>query len=561
MIRQICLFGLGMTLCLSFCSSPLAAQTIEGAPADLWLMSFGPGARGSIVNREFKPNGSTIRAGHFDGNEIVTLVFLLAGQSNAQGRGTPRISGTDDAVNRINTWNASSQTIGPASEPLPHRGSFPNPAFIGPWLAFAKELLPTLPSNYEILLVPMAAPSTNFQSGYWRKGGDGRELAITETNAAVEAVGDNVIFGGTLWHQGESDAYNGSNVQHTAELIDLVDDLRERIDAADLETPFVLGDLATTFATVGHLEIREAISRLRTLRNNISYVPSVGLTADDGTHFNAPSARTLGQRYVVSYLKALDNADTYESKLDQEWFFGLGNSLNDSISDLQAPLITTATFSDDPSNVAGVFVFQLPDVGDTPNPFTSANFEFNYNGPDSRAPAPTYNADLYGMNRRSSSTSILEIDYFVGPQDAGVNATLLRDNILSPTSSPGFQSVSIVDFLNAQYASGAGAGDFIFLRFSPDFNPDSPIQPIRDGYLMASANVSDVDLRPRIEFFLESSVRLGDVNKDGVVNFLDITPFISFISSGDFKAEADIDGNGTVNFLDVASFIAILTAS
>ena len=55
-----------------------------------------------------------------------------------------------------------------------------------------------------------------------------------------------------------------------------------------------------------------------------------------------------------------------------------------------------------------------------------------------------------------------------------------------------------------------------------------------------------------------SDVLLGDVNLDGVVNFLDISPFIGILSTGEFQAEADIDQNGVVNFLDISPFITVL---
>ncbi len=57
---------------------------------------------------------------------------------------------------------------------------------------------------------------------------------------------------------------------------------------------------------------------------------------------------------------------------------------------------------------------------------------------------------------------------------------------------------------------------------------------------------------------IEETVLLGDVNLDGSVSFLDISPFIAFLSGGGFQAEADIDENG-VNFLDISPFIAILS--
>ena len=54
-------------------------------------------------------------------------------------------------------------------------------------------------------------------------------------------------------------------------------------------------------------------------------------------------------------------------------------------------------------------------------------------------------------------------------------------------------------------------------------------------------------------------VLLGDVNLDKVVNFLDITPFISLLSMKEFLAEADINQSGEVNFLDISGFISILS--
>ena len=53
---------------------------------------------------------------------------------------------------------------------------------------------------------------------------------------------------------------------------------------------------------------------------------------------------------------------------------------------------------------------------------------------------------------------------------------------------------------------------------------------------------------------------LGDVNLDGNVNFLDISPFIALLANGGFQTEADINGDGMVSFLDIAPFIAILSS-
>ncbi|MEM9412067.1 MAG: dockerin type I domain-containing protein, partial [Planctomycetota bacterium] len=51
---------------------------------------------------------------------------------------------------------------------------------------------------------------------------------------------------------------------------------------------------------------------------------------------------------------------------------------------------------------------------------------------------------------------------------------------------------------------------------------------------------------------------LGDVNDDGAVNLLDITPFVDFISNGGFDPAADINGDGVINLLDIDGFVDLL---
>jgi hypothetical protein len=53
---------------------------------------------------------------------------------------------------------------------------------------------------------------------------------------------------------------------------------------------------------------------------------------------------------------------------------------------------------------------------------------------------------------------------------------------------------------------------------------------------------------------------VGDVNLDGVVNLLDVNPFVQRISSGGYQMEADVNKDGVTNLLDVASFVGLLSA-
>lgn len=84
-----------------------------------------------------------------------------------------------------------------------------------------------------------------------------------------------------------------------------------------------------------------------------------------------------------------------------------------------------------------------------------------------------------------------------------------------------------------------------------------------DGAVRFDSTEDADGIGPRLFLELQTAepILLGDVNMDGTVNFLDITPFIGVISSGQFKAEADCDQSGEVNLLDIAPFIGILSAS
>ena len=79
-------------------------------------------------------------------------------------------------------------------------------------------------------------------------------------------------------------------------------------------------------------------------------------------------------------------------------------------------------------------------------------------------------------------------------------------------------------------------------------------------YVVGSRGDFSVSSEATFQLNLASGPRpiCGDVNLDGEVNFLDISPFITVLASGDFQAEADCHANDVVNFLDIAPFIAAL---
>ena len=65
-----------------------------------------------------------------------------------------------------------------------------------------------------------------------------------------------------------------------------------------------------------------------------------------------------------------------------------------------------------------------------------------------------------------------------------------------------------------------------------------------------------------------SDVLIGDMNSDGAINFLDISPFILALSSPEvyqasFNLDPDVSGDtsgdGVLNFLDISGFIILLS--
>lgn len=104
--------------------------------------------------------------------------------------------------------------------------------------------------------------------------------------------------------------------------------------------------------------------------------------------------------------------------------------------------------------------------------------------------------------------------------------------------------VSLFDLRAILDPDGDGNADLDLIRGNPDLlHPDNVgSQVIADTFIEQFATFA-----------------LGDVDRDNTVNFLDISPFIAVLSTGDYQKEADTNEDGAVDFLDIGPFITLLS--
>ena len=120
-----------------------------------------------------------------------------------------------------------------------------------------------------------------------------------------------------------------------------------------------------------------------------------------------------------------------------------------------------------PGGASYVAPFLLPTLG-AGEEFSTANLRTQLYGLPPVGPAA--NADLYGLGRRAADT-VLASDYYSGTGD-GSDATLIQAGFFTDSMALGLKytdaggDAALVSYLNAQYAGGAGAGQYVFIRIS-----------------------------------------------------------------------------------------------
>ena len=132
---------------------------------------------------------------------------------------------------------------------------------------------------------------------------------------------------------------------------------------------------------------------------------------------------------------------------------------------------------------------------------------------------------------------------------SGTGNILNQSALLGPLADNGGPTLTHA-LLPGSPAVDAGSND---LAVDADGNPLTTDQRGENRF------VETVDIGA-VESGVEDLFLLGDTNQDSAVNFLDISPFISLLSSGTFLDQADTNRDGVVDFLDISPFISLLTS-
>lgn len=241
-------------------------------------------------------------------------VYLLAGQSNMDGRGKAAEL-TDEQrkpLEGVSIYyrNPPASTDGwkpltPGYSIAPgYKGKLPSPTF-GPEIGFARAMIEAQPDR-RLALIKGSKGGTSLAKD-WSPGVKGKpdtqgpcyrnflhtiELAKKELKA-----GDSFVLCGLLWHQGESDASSTADV-YQERLTTFIARIREDLGQPDL--PVVVGEV---FDNGKRDSVRKATRALASAVPQVRFAGAEGLkTFDAGTHFDAASQITLGQRYAKEML-------------------------------------------------------------------------------------------------------------------------------------------------------------------------------------------------------------------------------------------------------------------
>jgi iduronate 2-sulfatase len=254
------------------------------------------------------------RAEHYE-------VFLLAGQSNMDGRGEAyRLKGDLEKFARplpnvAIVYGHAEKTLTPTPQPVQPGFSIapgnkarelqtePAKKMFGPEIGFAHAISAAMPDK-KILLIKSSKGGTSLQKDWNPETKDSLYqhmiALVVITTYALKSSGDTYTLHGFIWHQGESDAALPPG-EYLKLFTAFAGRLRNDLKLPNL--PIVVGEV------VDNGKRDHVLAALRELPTKLPHTALVSAkdlkTSDKDTHFDAASQLTLGARYAAEMLKLL----------------------------------------------------------------------------------------------------------------------------------------------------------------------------------------------------------------------------------------------------------------
>lgn len=222
--------------------------------------------------------------------------FLMLGQSNMAGRGfineVPPIYNERIQMLRNGRWQIMTE---PINYDRPVSGISLAGSFADAWC---------LQNQDDIIgLIPCAEGGSSLDE--WAIDEVLFRHAVNQAKFAMESS----ELVGILWHQGESDSFNGNYKVYYKKLLLIIEALRKELDAPDI--PIIIGGLGDFLGKEGfgkncteYTLINEELEKFAFEQDNCYFVTASGLTSNpDGIHMDAISQRKFGLRYFEAFSK------------------------------------------------------------------------------------------------------------------------------------------------------------------------------------------------------------------------------------------------------------------
>lgn len=253
------------------------------------------------------------------------LVYLIGGQSNANGRGdaaqlTEPLASPQKDVRFY--WHRSQKTTNVGHIPenqwtdlAPGSGhGITQPVYpkeFGPELSFGRALADAHP-EFKIAIVKYTVGGSNL-SKQWSQNGGLYQTFVKTTRTALSALtqaGHTYELRGMIWQQGESDTTDKTSANYEKNLTALIQRVREDLFEGK-SAPFSIGGLSASqnddikVSGTGWFVVRKAQETLAKTLPGVAFVNTdgFGTRPGDRIHFNHDGQIALGKAHAKAMLE------------------------------------------------------------------------------------------------------------------------------------------------------------------------------------------------------------------------------------------------------------------